>query len=298
MRDDIHADSAPSPSGGLIRLQAHAADLGGWLGPTWATLCGALASNAFGWQGGDWLHVALLLLLVDAGWGTLWAALSGTAWALPIRRWRTWHKNREIAKLPYTLPGTPGDRISHWMGRLRTWWRAALWPTCGSAIRAVLVALPVTALLGALLGPESLLLSGAALALMQLGVIWASGRGAVSPGWDGVIAIALPWLVGHATLGAVTLPSAGLAILFALSWGSAWNTTSRRARGVLVASQLLCAACLVVLHRPLAAGALSLLSVPQIALLPWVRLDLSATRFARYTRLGLMAAMAVAALAL
>jgi hypothetical protein len=133
---------------------------------------------------------------------------------------------------------------------------------------------------------------------MQLGLIWVGGRGVVPPRWDALIAVTLPWLAGHVTFAGITLPSAGLGILFALAWGSAWNTTSRWARGVLVASQCLAAAGLVVVHRPMAAGALFLLLVPQMALLPWVRLDLSRNRFARYTRLWLMAAMAVAALAL
>ncbi len=298
MRDDIQADTAPPPSGGLIRLEARAADLGSWLGPTWATLCGVAASNAFRWQSGDWLHLALLPLLVDAGWGTLWTAMVSTHWALPIHRWRNWHKNRAMNILPYTLSGTPGDRIGRWLGRLWAWWQEALWPTCGSAIGAILVALPVTAVLGTLLGPELLLLSGAALALMQLGVIWESGRGGVPPGWDALIAVALPWLAGHATFGVITLPSAGLATLFALAWGSGWGTTSGRARTVVVASQLASAACLVVLHRPLAAGALFLLLLPQMALLPWIRLDLPTNRFVRYTRPWLMVAMAVAALVL
>jgi hypothetical protein len=133
---------------------------------------------------------------------------------------------------------------------------------------------------------------------MQLGVIWVGGRGVTPPGWDGLIAVTLPWLAGHVTFTAITLPSASLALLFALAWGRAWSTASRWARAVLIVSQLSSAACLVVLHHPLAAGALFLLLVPQMALLPWVGHDLPAARFARYTRLWLMAAMLIAALAL
>ena len=310
MEDDLHADVAPPPSGGLIRLQARAVDLGSWLGPMWAALCGVLASNAFNWQDGDWVQVALLLLLVDAGWGTLWAALASTDWTLAFRRWRPPSvsssggegvgdaRNEPTVALPYTLPGTPGDRISRWMGRMSSWWQRVLWPTCGAAVRAVFVALPLTALMAALLGPELLLLSVAALGLMQLGVIWEGGRGVAPSGWDALIAITLPWLAGHVTFASATLPSVGLATLFGLAWGSAWRTTSRWVRAVLIASQLSSAAYLVVLHRPLAAGALSLFLVPQMALLPWVRRDLSTARFARHTRVWLMAAMAVAALVL
>lgn len=298
MRDDVHADPAPPPSGGFIRLQARAADLGSSLGPIWAALAGVLASGAFRGQGEDWLRLALLLLFVDAGWGTLWSAMASTDWSGPLHSWHTWHKNREISTLPYTLPGAPGARVSQWTGRLWAWWREAVWPTCGSGIRAILVALPLTALLGLLLGPELLLLSGAALALMQLGVIWEGGRAAAPPGWDAFIAVTLPWLAGHVAFEAVTFPSAALATLFALAWGNAWNAASRRARTLMVGSQLISAAGLVALNQPLAAGALFLLLIPQTALLPWLQRDLATDRFVRYTRPWLMAAMVVAAVVL
>jgi hypothetical protein len=298
MHDDVHVGVTPSPSGGLMRLQTKAGDLGSWLGPTWAMLCGAAASNAFSWQGGDWLRLALLTLLVDAGWGNLWSALSRANWAAAVRRWQNWEKNRPTMRLPYTLPGTPGDRISRWMGKLQAWGREAFWPACGPAVRATLAGVPLTALVATLLGPELLLLSVAAVALMQLGIIWEGGRGIVPPGWDALVGVALPWLAGHAAFAPVTLPSASLALLFALAWGCAWNTRAVLAQVALVASQLVSAAYFVALQRPLAAGAILFLSAPQTALLPWVRADLPVTRFVRYTRPWLMAAMAIAAMVL
>jgi hypothetical protein len=165
-------------------------------------------------------------------------------------------------------------------------------------VRAALIAIPLTALIAAILGPELLLLSVAALALMELGVIWMSGRGVVPSGWDGLIAVALPWLAGHTTFEAVTLPSAGLATLFALAWGGVWNAASGGAGVVLVGAQLLSGIGLIVLQRPLAAGALFLLLLPQVTLLPWIRLDLPPNRFVRYARPWLMVAMTVAAIAL
>jgi hypothetical protein len=163
---------------------------------------------------------------------------------------------------------------------------------------AIVAALPVTALLGAVLGPELLLLSAAALALMELGVVWKGGRDVVPAGWDALIAVALPWLAGHISFGPVTLRSAGLALLFAVAWGRAWRVTSSGGRVLAVGSQLLAIATLVTVHRPLAAGAVFLLLVPQLALLPWTRASHPTTWYVRHTRPWLMAAMAVAALAL
>lgn len=303
MLRDAHPEPVPTPSGGLIRLQAHVTDLTSWLGPTWAALCGVVASGGFSWQGQDWVRLALLILLVDGGWGTLWAALGGTDWATAVRRWRQGRQGQgdedpPLTMLPYTLPGAPGGRLGGVVGAFRTWWREALWPTCGSALLAVAAALPMTALLGALLGPELLLLSLAALALMQLGVVWEGGRSAVPPGWDASIAVALPWLAGHVTFGAMTLHSAGLALLFALAWGQAWHVVSGGGRAVSIGSQLLALVSLVALHRPVAAGTVFLLLIPQLALLPWTRTSYPIKSYVRHTRPWVMAAMAVAALAL
>jgi hypothetical protein len=299
------ADSKPSPlpSGGLIRLQAPDTDLVSRLGPTWVTLCGVIASGDFTWQGQDWLRLALLILLVDAGWGTLWTALGGSDWAAPFRRWQqgSWRQDRRkasVAALPYTLPGAPGGRLRHLLGGLRSWWREDFWPSCSSPLLAILTALPLTALLGALLGPQLLLLSMAALALMQLGVVWDRGRSVSSPGWDTLVSVALPWIAGHVTFGPLTLGSAILAALLALAWGNAWRVRSRRGRILAIGSQLVAMVSLVVLQRPLAAGTLFLLLIPQLMLLPRAQSPHPATWYVRYTRPWLMAAMALAAFAL
>ena len=108
--------SEATPVGGLIRLRTHLTELSTWLGPAWAALCGALASGGSDWQGEEWLKLAVLVLLVDVGWGGLWAALGSSDWAATLVRWREWRSGDPVAALPYTLPGSPGDRISRWAG--------------------------------------------------------------------------------------------------------------------------------------------------------------------------------------
>jgi len=286
MKRNPHSASYSPAHGGLIRLQVRVADLITWLGPAWAALCGVVASGGFHWREGGFLRLALLILLVDGGWGTLWAALGSTDWAKPLRRWRNWRFGDRAAVPPYTLPGAPGDRLSRWLGQLRAWWRDILWPTCGPAVSAAAIALPVTGILGALLGPKLLLLSLAALATMQLGLAWR--------GFDAAIAVAFPWLAGHVAFGALTPGSAGLALLLTLAWGAAWYAEGPRGRALGVGGQLLAAALLVALRRPLAAGVLTLLLVPQLALLPWLP-DRHTSWYSRHTRPWLMAAMLIAA---
>jgi len=298
MKESPHSTPSRPASGGLIRFQGRLTDLITWLGPAWASLCGVAASGGFGWHGEDWLRLALLILLVDGGWGTLWAAMGSTNWATPLRRWRNWRSGDPVTSLPYTFPGSPGDQASRWLGQLRAWWREALWPTCGPALSAMAVALPVTAVLGTLLGPELLLLSAAAFAIMQLGLAWEGGQGSIAPGWDAVVAVALPWLAGHAAFGESTLRSAGLALAFALAWGAAWRANPPWKRTLGIGAQLLAAVLLVALHRPLAAGVLLLLLAPQLVLLPWLRRGQPVSWYVRHTRPWLMAAMLIAAWAL
>lgn len=297
MEEDPQFTSGPI-SGGLIRLQAYLADPATWLSPIWAVLCGVVASGDFGWQAEDWLRLGLLILLVDGGWGTLWAALASTDWTTPLRHWRSWRSGKPVVTPPYTLPGSPGDQASHWLGQLRAWWRYVLWPDCGPALSAIVVALPVTVLLGALLGPDLLMLSAAALAVMQLGLVGGTGQRTIQPEWSACIAVALPWLAGHATSGSLTPSSTGLALAFTLGWGTAWRAGSRLGCALATGAQLLAAALLVALNRPLAAGCLLLLLVPQLALLPWLQRGLHTSWYVQHTRPWLMAAMLVAAWAL
>ncbi len=291
--------TSPTPAlGGIIHFQARLVDLIIWIGPAWASVCGVIAAGAFSWRGVDLLRLALLILLVDGGWGTLWTALGDTDWATPLQRWREWHTGAPIQTLPYTQPNTPSHLIAHWGGELISWWRAVLWPTCGRAISAITIALPLSVLLALLLGRDLLLLSLTALAVMQMGLAWEGGQGNVAPGWDGVISLTLPWMAGHAAFDALSLRSAVIAGLFTLVWSGAWRSSSRRGRIMNVGGYLLITTALVMLQRPLAVGMLALIIVPQVTLLPWLRRDQSPRWYVRHTRPWLMTAMLIAAWAL
>jgi hypothetical protein len=299
MERNLHSPTSQSVSGSSIRLQARLTELINWLRPAWAALCGALASGASGWGGEDWLKLAVLILLVDVGWGGLWAALGSADWASVLVGWREWRSGDPVAALPYTLPGSPGDRVSRWVGQLRNWWRDVFWVECGVPFTAALVALLATVVLAALLGMDVLLLSVAALAVMQLGLAWEGGRGVISPQWDAFIGVALPWMAGHILFsGSLSLASGSLALAFALAWGTAWRAGERWERLLGLGAQSLVILLLVVLRSPLAAGCLVFLFLPQLALLPWLGHGQLVSWYVRHTRPWLMLAMLIAAWAL
>ena len=290
--------SAPRPHrvGGLIHLQAHLAHPVTWVGPTWAVLCGVLASNGFERTDGHaWIRLALLLLLVDGGWGTLWAALGGTDWTQVVDKWRRWRSKDAIRPLPYTLPGTPSDRLTAWIGQVHSWWRTSLWPACGPSISAVVATLLVTLVVALVLGTDMILLTAGVVAIIQLALTWEGGNGTCPPGWDAVVSLAMPWLAGHMAFGALTPASAAVALAFAAAWaGSTWQTSSSARRGLGICLQLSVGLLLLVLYRPLPAALLVILTTPQIALLPWLCRGMSSGWYARYSRPWVMTAMLLA----
>ena len=298
MQEEIQGKSTALPTGGIFGLQASAPNLLRWLGPTWAVVCGLIASGGFDGQADSWLRLALLILLVDGGWGSLWTALGATDWATPLSRWRAWRKSTPTAQLPYTQPEAPGGKLSHIGGGLRSWWTEVLWPTCGPALLTLLIALPTAALIAILLGEELILLSVAAVATMQLATIWTRGGKDVPPGWDALITVTLPWLAGHVAFGLPSLRSVALAGLFAVPWGGAWSVRSGWGRLLTVGGQLVAAVTLLILRSPLAAGAAFLFLVPQVYLLSWIRGDDQRDWYVRHTRPWLMAAMLVVALSI
>ncbi len=274
-----------------------------WLEPSWAILCGVIASAEFGGQAEAWLRLALLALLVDVGWVGAWTALGRADWAAVLARWRDWQMGDPVPTLPYTLSNSPGDRASRWMGQLRAWWHHQVRPAYGPVLAAAAIALIMTTVLAAALGRNLILLSGATLAVLQLGVAWEGGRGTFSPTWDSLIVVMLPWLAGHVTFaGTLSLTSVSLALAFALSRGAAHRTeragARARGRGLTVAAQLLVSGLLVILQRPLGAGGLLFLLIPQLALLPWLRRGQTAAWYVRHSRPWLMVAMLIAAWAI
>jgi len=271
-----------------------------WAEPAWATLCGVLASGyltpKLGEQGQ--LQLALLLTLVNLGWGTLWAILSSTNWKQSLTLWQNWDSSIPLPTLPYARADSPAWLISRRLGELLQWWREAVWPELAPAIVALLAALVLSLVLSIYLGADILLLTIAALALMELGIRNNDEQGNPHPQWDSLIAITLPWITGHTTFTSPPPPhSIGLALAFAIARASTWRPGSRTSLLPAIAAQTLAAAMLIVLQHPLAAGCLLLLVIPQLLLWPHVR-EQDTEIYAKYTWPWLTAAMGITAWAI
>lgn len=280
---------------GLIRLVPRLGRRGAWLLPPWAVLCGAVASSLLHPSPSDAVRLAMTILLVEGGWGTLWSALGATDWATPLQQWRTWAGRRPTPLLPYARPGSPAERIASWLSRFRSWWEEAFLPSAGQAVGAALAGLAVSLLVALALGPEIFLLTLGVLALMELALLTRRRQEGGLEGWDGVLRTGGPWLAGHLAFGPLTLPSAALAGAFSLAVAGASERNPRRSRPLWVGGQLLATLLLILLQRPLAASLLGLLLIPQWLLLAR---PASSNPARRYALLWLATAMLLSAWAM
>ncbi len=249
-------------SGGLVRLHGRAGRRLAWALPAWAVACGALASGALSFSPSVLLRLALILLLVEAGWGTLWGALATTDWAGPLRRWRHWRLGDSLPLLPYAQPDSPAYRFARWLGQLRAWGETVFLPVAGRGLGAATAGLLLSLLVAAAIGPGVVLLTLAAVALMELAVVLDDGQGHPASAWDGVTRLGLPWLVGHLAFAPATLPSLVAAAAFALA-------VAGRGPGTWIAGQAVAALLFLPLHQPLMVLLLAFLLFPQWLLMVW-----------------------------
>lgn len=275
--------------GGLIRLQVQAAGTLAWAAPLWATLCGAVASGRLTLTLPAALRLLLVLLLVEAGWGTLWSALATTDWAALLRRWRNWHAEDALPTLPYARPDSPGERVSRWLGRLRSWARTLLFPTAGRAIGAIVSGAIISLAIAATLGTDHLLLTAAALAVMQIALL--TQRREVSTTWDSILRIGLPWLAGHIAFGPLLLGSLALAAAFTVTLAAVGSGRQALERTLWPLGQF-AAMVFLLPKQPIAIPFLFLLLIPQLLM---AAVDASNRHWTRQAWPWLAAAMLLAA---
>lgn len=261
-----------------------------WLSPAWAVLCGLIASSAFVWSGRDVLIAALAVVIADGAWATQWWGLVDTNWRQLFSNWNAIAVERSESSL--ALHGSPADRSQHNLSRWRAWWQAGGGEQAGTPLFSALVALALGVMLSAVIGWQALALTLAAFALTQIALILRLHNRAIN--WlHGFVAIGLPWLLGHAAFGELTLLSALAAATFSFAYAAMLDL----AQGALATRrwllpQIILAVVLIALQQPIAAVALIALLTAQ-TLLATVMHSLD---FARAAQGWLMLAMLVVAL--
>jgi hypothetical protein len=254
-------------SGRLVGLQGRLtrpywALMGGW-----ATLCGALASHHLRWEGEALLTLALVYLLADLAWGSLWDLATGTNWFRLLAEDWSPVVPALLPVLPYTQPGSPGGRISRRLNRFLDWWRQVFWPTAGPSLVGLLAS-GVLAIVLSLLLPDRLRpLNAALVALIGLGMVQRRHDREPLAG-QALVGVGLSWLAGHLAFSDMTGEALALALCFPITaCGVLRLAEGRPAGNWLVNSGLVAGvALMVVMRQPLAAGVLGLLFFGTVAL--------------------------------
>jgi hypothetical protein len=277
-------------SGQLLRFEIPARSRTLWLSPAWAVLCGLLVSSAFVWSGRDLLIAALAVVIADGAWATQWWGFVETEWRQLFAQWNDIPAERAASSV--ALRGSPADRSQHNLARLRLWWQAGGREYGGTPFLSAVAAVALGVLLSAVIGGSALALTLAAFAVTQIALILRLyGRGV---NWlHGLVAIGLPWLLGHVAFGEITGASALAALVFSFAYAAMRDLAqgTAAARWWLL-TQVVLAIVLVALQQPTAAVALISLLIAQ-SLLATV---LHTLDFARSAQWWLMLAMLVVAL--
>jgi hypothetical protein len=265
----------------------------------WSVMCGALASNHVLWNGEGLLSLALVLILVILGWGSLWNLVTDTGWVQPAGRDRSRMCRPVLPAPPFTRPSSPAGQLLRALDTLVGWWRGVLWPAAGKALTSAFLCTLLLVALSVLLPVRLVWLHVAFAVLVGLGA-WMRRRSAAPLAGQSGVALGLGWMAGYVVFAGFGAPSLALALLYS---GAAWGVLrmqAGRAGGLWLSAgtQAIAGAILVSLEKPLAAGALALLLLGQIALPLSSRDGSEAALAARRTWPWLLAAMLVAAWAL
>lgn len=252
----------------------------------WALVAGLLAAGALR-QPADlnWQALALLALLVDPLWGSIWRLAGGRRALLALPPLSNDH---QIA-LPYLQSGSPAARL--FAGDHTDVW--------SSALRVGVPAIVVAMLVAALLGIYAVTLTLCVVVLAALGWTLRRTFGHGAPLLQSIVAIGLPWVLTleqvHYVQGEIQwLPQLVLIGCWILhQWGSLRNSQQSDWLGLfaLAVAQIGVCVLLVVAQTPLWLAPLVILLLPTW-LLAYQRLPL------RRLRAVWLAAMLISAVAL
>jgi len=293
--DSMSEPTSPA-TGQLIRLDVFFRTGGLWLGPVWAVLCGIIASGRFTWNARGLLLAGLTFFLVDGLWATLWSAIGETNWAAIAARWNASPPPLRMRALPYTQPGAPGDRATHWLSQLLHWWTTELQPTTNTTIPSIVICLVLGAALSAILGWQMLTLSAAALATIQIGLVINRASGQPVPAVKAALEVGLAWLAGHVAFGQVSFLSVLAAALFTITYTGGLQLAEHNS-GLpnWRWSQLIVGLVLLIAQQPVAALAMFSILFAQLLLEPALRNGRSTAWFLRSSQAWLIAAMLITA---
>ncbi len=266
-----------------------------FLGPLWATLCGALAAGGVIYHDQWLLKLILLIVLCDAllgAWRALWLHADWRT-ALPhnIANARLWLMPPTYA--PSALPQRLARAISY---RIR-FARFVIWPLIDSEIIGMILAGVMAVCLAVVLGLVPTILT--ALALVIALIEGQSPERGVE--LRGVYEIALPWLIAQSAFGYFSGLALAFVVLFTLIYRALFAiASSRETRWMSIANvaQLVVILILMATNTPAGAGIIALGLLAQVLWQIRYRVDRDGRAYAQRVQSYLLVEMLIAGLSL
>jgi len=270
------------PVGHITQLRLHPIRPLWSVGPGWAAIGGAVASGGFALAPQTLLTLVLVWLLADAVLGVVWdlgvgdtsPSGKGGIWSALLAP-RLPDAAPPLHFLPYTQPASPGRRLAGRLSRWRRWWQETFSPQVGAEFAALVAALGLALLLGAILGRSTLALTLLYIALSWLAALAYNRERASSQGmgalWHTLAGFGIPWLMGSLALGRPTWVVIALGSCYAITYFGLVHQGAQGTPGfrLIGASQAAAVFLLAGLGYPLAAGAVAILLFPQWGLHTW-----------------------------
>lgn len=186
--------------GRLLDLSLRPARRLTWFGPSWALLCGAVASGGLGLSKLAVLRLLVAFVLAEPILGAVYrVTVSGLAHARLPGRAAPGPLGAEtrLPRLPFTQPGSPSARLVAGLEALLAGWVRPTWSLVRLSVLELGLLLLVASALALLLGERVFAITLASLAVV-LAQAWLWGRrGQESLGLLAVFDFSLPWLVGY-----------------------------------------------------------------------------------------------------
>ncbi len=219
--------------GRRIALELRLADPLTWIGPAWATVCGAVASGAFGLSGEAALRLVIAIILTDPLLGEWRSAWVSTNWRAPLAVWKP-TPTRSWTLLPYARLNSPAARLSQWISSRAKFWRSAVWPEVGQGLSALVVSGSIALTVALVLGSTAFLVTILALFLAPAEAELGTKR---HGGWARALAeIGFAWLIGNAAFATPSGDSVFLAVCFAIAYRGLLSLPSARELGFAIAN--------------------------------------------------------------
>jgi len=267
-----------------------------FLGPLWATLCGAIAAGGLIFQNQWLLKLVLLMLLSDAllgAWRALWLHADWRT-ALPhnLENARLWLMPSAYA------PSTWTQRLARAISQRIRFARIVIWPLIDSEIIGMIIAGIMAICIAIVLGVVPTILTALALVIALIEGQLGPERGVEL---RAVYEMALPWFIAQSVFGYFSWLSLVFVFLFTLVYRALLAIAStRKTRWMIVANmaQLIVVLILMFANAPAGAGIVALGLLAQVLWQTRYHVDRDGRAYAQRVQSYLLVEMLIAGLAL